>query len=209
MSEIKNDQVMYNKATGMYLKALAEIVKALDVHSRVRVEVNGKLLKRAMDDGFLCVMSNDIRRGLWNYCYDNEILLARGPFSTTKATFNCIGWAFPYHTDDDKQRVHRLLIEARFSQNGYKKHYFRKFWYNLRSVLRVLPVEIPPNIIKINLTNAFYQTAVEVLNTVNLDTQQLYRNVIYTVSPTNYDLPPGGKEEDADQTRSLEKFSTS
>ena len=123
---------MYNKATGMYMKALAEIMKALDVHSEVRLEINGKLFKRAMDDGFLCVMSNDIRRDLWNYCYDNEILLSRGPFPTAKATLNCIGWAFPYHNDEEKERVHRLLIDVSFKQNGSGKRYFRKMLYNFR-----------------------------------------------------------------------------
>ncbi|MBD3306248.1 hypothetical protein GF339_07650 [candidate division KSB3 bacterium] len=189
MSDAKNDQVMYNKATGMYLKALAEMMKALDGHSEVRVEINGKLLKRAMDDGFLCVMSNDIRRQLWNYCYDNEILLARGPFPMVKATLNCIGWAFPYHSDDDKQRVHRLLIEVSLKHNGRQRNPLRRFWYNFRSILRVAPIEIPPNIVKITLTNAFYQTAVEVLSNVNLDTQQLFGNVIYAVSPLHYSLP--------------------
>lgn len=208
MSEGKNDQVMYNKASGMYMKALAEMMKALDAHSEVRVEMNGKLLKRAMDDGFLCVMSNDIRRELWNYCYDNEILLARGPFPTTKPTFNCIGWAFPYHTDDDKQRVHRQLLEAGLKQNGYKRHYFRRFWYRVRSALRILPVEIPPNIVKINLTNAFYQTAVEVLSSVNLDTQLLYKNVVYAVSPTHYSLPAEEEDEKTPQTDFLERLSS-
>jgi hypothetical protein len=189
MSEIQNNQAMYNKASGMYMKALAEIMKALDLHSEVRVEINGKLLKRAMDDGFLCVLSNDIRRSLWNYCYDNEILLARGPFPSVKATLNCIGWAFPYHSDEEKQRVHRTLLDVRVKHNGSRHRPFRKFWYNLRSVLRVLPVEIPPNIIRISLTNAFYQTAVEVLSNVNLDMQQLYGNVVYAVSPTHYSLP--------------------
>ncbi len=189
MSDMRNDQTMYNKATGMYMKALAEIMKALDVHSQVRAEINGKLLKRALDDGFLCVMSNEIRRNLWNYCYDNEILIARGPFPVVKATLNCIGWAFPYHDDNDKQSVHRLLIEAGFTQNGQKKHLFRRFWYSFRSGVR--PVEIPPNIVKITLTNAFYQTAIEVLSSVNLDTQQLYQNIIYTVSPTHYAIPEG------------------
>ena len=142
-----------------------------------------------MDDGFLCVLSNDLRRNLWNYCYDNEILLARGPFPASKATLNCIGWAFPYHNDEDKQRVHRTLLEVSVKYNGSKHQRLRKFWYNVRTILRVLPVEIPPNIIKISLTNAFYQTAVEVLNSVNLDTQQLYGNVVYAVSPEHYSLP--------------------
>lgn len=195
MSETKNDQIMYNKATGMYMKALAEIMKALDVHSEVRTEINGKLLKRALDDGFLCVISNEMRRVLWNYCYDNEILLARGPFPTAKATFNCIGWAFPYYDDEDKRLVHQLLIEAGFTQNDRKKRRFRKFWYNVRSAFRVLPVEIPPNIVKITLTNAFYQTAMEVLSNVNLDTQQLYQSVIYTVSPTHYAIPEGDSND--------------
>lgn len=208
MSEIKNDQTMYNKATGMYMKALAEIMKALDIHAEVRVEINGKLLKRAMDDGFLCVLSNDIRQRLWNYCYDNEILLTRGPFLTAKATLNCIGWAFPYHSDDDRQSVHRLLIEANLTQNGRKKHHLRKFWHNFRSSLRVLPVEIPPNIIKISLTNAFYQTAVEVLNNVNLDTQQLFGNVIYAVSPTHYSLPQEYDSNKEYMTGSIEKMSS-
>ncbi|PIE35065.1 hypothetical protein CSA56_05725 [candidate division KSB3 bacterium] len=189
MSDTQNNQTMYNKATGMYMKALAEMMKALDVHSHVRVEMNGKLLKRAMDDGFLCVLSNDIRRNLWNYCYDNEILLARGPFPMSKSTVNCIGWAFPYHNDEDKQRVHRTLagIDVKHAESRYRR--FRKFWHSVRSLLRILPVEIPPNIIKISLTNAFYQTAVEVLSSVNLDTQQLYGNVVYAVSPTHYELP--------------------
>lgn len=206
MNDIKNDQVIYNKATGMYLKALAEMMKALDAHSEVRVEMNGKLLKRAMDDGFLCVMSNDIRRDLWNYCYDNEILLARGPFPMSKATFNCIGWAFPYHTDDDKQRVHRLLLEPSVQYNGHKRHRLRSFWYRLRSALRVLPIQIPPNIVKISLTNAFYQTAVEVLSSVNLDTQRLFSDVIYAVSPTHYSLPKGLK--DTGSTQAIEKVSS-
>ncbi len=207
MNDIKNEQVMYNKASGMYMKALAEMMKALDVHSQVRVEMNGKLLKRAMDDGFLCVMSNDIRRDLWNYCYDNEILLARGPFPMTKATLNCIGWAFPYHTDDDKQRVHRLLIEASFKYNGYqKRRRLRRFWYQFRATLRILPVKIPPNIVKISLTNAFYQTAVEVLSSVNLDIQQLFGNVIYAVSPTHYTLPEG--HQVPEDMQSIEKISS-
>lgn len=196
MNNMKNEQDMYNKATGMYMKALAEIMKALDVHAEVRVEINGKLLKRAMDDGFLCVMSNEIRRTLWNYCYDNEILLARGPFPMAQATFNCIGWAFPYHDDDDKQHVHRLLDGLGFTRNGKRAKHFRKFWYNLRSALRLTPIEVPPNIVKITLTNAFYQTAVEVLNSVNLDTHQLYRNVIYAVSPTHYTLPEDTKNKE-------------
>ncbi len=205
MNERQTDQTMYNKATGMYLKALAEMMKALDVHAEVRVEVNGKLLKRAMDDGFLCVISNDIRRHLWNYCYDNEILLARGPFPTIKATLNCIGWAFPYHTEDEKQRVHRFLVEMNLKHNGHGKHYFRKFWDSARATLRVLPVQIPPNIVKISLTNAFYQTAVEVLNNVNLDTQQLFGNVVYAVSPMHYSLP---KEYNASEAPAyLERFS--
>ena len=207
MTDIRNDQTIYNKATGMYMKALAEVMKALDIHSEVRVEINGKLLKRAMDDGFLCVLSNDIRRQLWNYCYDNEILLARGPFPMAKATLNCIGWVFPYHNDDDKQRVHRLLLEVSFKQNGRKNYRLRKFWYNFRSALRVLPVEIPPNIVKISLTNAFYQTAVEVLNSVNLDTQQLFGNVVYAVSPTNYSLP-NGYSSDAGSTGYIEGTSS-
>ena len=191
MSEMKNDQTMYNKATGMYMKALAEIMKALDVHSQVRIEINSKLLKRTMDDGFLCVISNETRQNLWNYCYDNEIFLARGPIPMAKATLNCIGWAFPYHTDDEKQRVHRLLTEVSVKHNGGRPSHVRKFWYNFRSALRVRPVDIPPNVVKISLTNAFYQTAVEVLNNVNLDTQQLFANVIYGVSPSNYSLPNG------------------
>ena len=56
-------------------------------------------------------------------------------------------------------------------------------------MLRILQVEIPPNIVKISLTNAFYQTSVEVLQSVNLDTHQLYGNVVYAVSPRNYTLP--------------------
>jgi len=204
MNDSKNDQTMYNKATGMYMKALAEIMKALDVHTEVRIEVNGKLLKRAMDDGFLCVMSNDIRRHLWNYCYDNEILLARGPFPTAKATFNTIGWAFPYHTDDEKQLVHRMLLEAEVSRDR-RVTQFERFWSNLRVSHRVRLIEIPPNIIKITLTNAFYQTAVEVLSNVNLDTQQLYRNVFYAVSPKHYLLPAAlaGNDEKA---APLEKY---
>jgi hypothetical protein len=189
MSDLKNDQIMYNKATGMYLKALAEIMKALDIHSEIRLEVNGKLLKRALDDGFLCVLSNDDRRTLWNYCYDHEILLVRGSFALAKATLNCIGWAFPYRDDLEKQRVHRILFDAGFSQNRHKRPNIQRFWQNLRLSLRVRPVEIPPNIVKITLTNAFYQTAMEVLHTVNLDTQQLYRNAIYAVSPTHYAIP--------------------
>lgn len=196
MDEMKNEQTMYNKATGMYMKALAEIMKALDIHAEVRAEMNGKLLKRAMDDGFLCVLSNEDRQALWNYCYDNEILLARGPFPSAKATLNCIGWAFPYHDDGDKHNAHRQLVEADFVQNGKKRSRFRKFWYQIRSGFRVLPVEIPPNIVKITLTNAFYQTAVEVLSTVNLDIEQLYRSVFYAVSPTHYTLPNGIEAED-------------
>lgn len=204
MNDVQNDQLMYNKATGMYLKALAEIMKALDVHVEVRVEMNGKLLKRALDDGFLCVISHETRRHLWNYCYDNEILLVRGPVPTAKATLNCIGWAFPYHDDQDKQQVHRLLVEAGLVQNGGKKYRLRKFWHNFRSTFRVLPVEIPPNIVKITLTNAFYQTAVEVLSNVNLDTQQLYHNVIYAVSPTHYAIPAGDSNP-KDNSESLKK----
>lgn len=202
MAEMKQDQTMYNKATGMYMKALAEMMKALDVHSQVRVEMNGKLLKRAMDDGFLCVISNEIRRSLWNYCYDNEILLARGPIPIANATLNCIGWVFPYHTDDEKQQVHRLLIETNMKRNGGRASFVRKFWYSLRSALRVLPTEIPPNIVKISLTNAFYQTAVEVLSNVNLDTQQLFANVIYAVSPTHYSLP-NGYDRDAAESMAI------
>lgn len=187
MADINSNQTMYNKAIGMYLKALAEMMKALDAHAHVRVEMNGKLLKRAMDDGFLCVQSNDIRQRLWNYCYDNEILLARGPFPMTKATLNCIGWAFPYHTDEEKQRVHRTLLEVSIKQHDGRQ--LQKIWYNLRAMLRILQVEIPPNIVKISLTNAFYQTSVEVLQSVNLDTHQLYGNVVYAVSPRNYTLP--------------------
>jgi hypothetical protein len=205
MSDIKNDQNMYNKATGMYMKALAEIMKALDVHTEVRVEINGKLLKRALDDGFLCVLSNDIRRDLWNYCYDNEILLARGPFPMAKAPFNCIGWAFPYRDDDDKHWVHRILTEAGFARNGRKAGHFRKFWYNFRAALRILPAEVPPNIVKITLTNAFYQTAVEVLSSVNLDTQQLYQNIIYAVSPTHYAIPEGDSHNPGD-SQSIKKL---
>lgn len=197
MSEANSNQMMYNKATGMYMKALAEMMKGLDVHAEIRVEMNGKLLKRALDDGFLCVLSSDFRRSLWNYCYDNEILIARGPFPRAKSTLNCIGWAFPYHSDDDKQKVHRILLEASMKQNGSGQNHLRKFWYNLRSVLRILPVEIPPNIVKISLTNAFYQTAVEVLSSVNLDTQQLYGNVVYAVSPTHYSLPEGYDKDSA------------
>jgi hypothetical protein len=196
MDDIKSEQPMYNKATGMYMKALAEMMTALDVHTEVRVEINGRLLKRALDDGFLCVMSNDVRRRLWNYCYHNEILLARGPFPTVKATFNCIGWAFPYQDTDDKQRVHRLLNEVAFARDGRRGKYVRKMWHDLRSAFRVLPVEIPPNVVKITLTNAFYQTAVEVLTNINLDTRQLYRNVYYAVSPAHYALPD---ESTADQ----------
>ena len=198
MTEMKQDQTMYNKATGMYMKALAEIMKALDVHSQVRVEVNGKLLKRAMDDGFLCVISNETRRSLWDYCYDNEILLARGPILIANATVNCIGWVFPYHTDDEKQQVHRLLVETSMKQGGGRASFVRKFWYGLRSALRILPAKIPPNIVKISLTNAFYQTAVEVLSNVNLDTQQLFANVVYAVSPTHYSLPEGYSRDAAE-----------
>ncbi len=187
MADISSNQAMYNKAVGMYLKALVEMMKALDAHTQVRVEMNGKLLKRAMDDGFLCVLSNDIRQSLWNYCYDNEILLARGPFPTSKATLNCIGWAFPYHTDEQKQKVHRKLMDVGMRSSGGNQ--LQKFWYYLRSALRVLQVEIPPNIVKISLTNAFYQTSVEVLQSVNLDTHQLFGNVVYAVSPTHYTLP--------------------
>ncbi|GAK49647.1 hypothetical protein U14_00870 [Candidatus Moduliflexus flocculans] len=187
MADISSNQAMYNKAVGMYLKALVEMMKALDVHTQVRVEMNGKLLKRAMDDGFLCVLSNETRQSLWNYCYDNEILLARGPFSTAKATLNCIGWAFPYHTDEQKQKVHRMLMDV--SMKTSAGHQLEKFWYHLRAVLRILPVEIPPNIVKISLTNAFYQTSVEVLQSVNLDTHQLFGNVVYAVSPAHYALP--------------------
>lgn len=203
MTELKQDQTMYNKATGMYMKALVEMMTALDIHAQVRIEINGKLLKRAMDDGFLCVISHDIRRSLWNYCYDNEILLARGPISLANATLNCIGWAFPYHTDDEKQQVHRLLFEMSMKHNGSHSSFLRKFWYNLRSALRVMPVEIPPNIVKISLTNAFYQTAVEVLNNVNLDTQQLFANVIYTVSPAHYSLPNGYDTEPKDSIATI------
>ena len=187
MADISNNQAMYNKAVGMYLKALVEMMKALDVHTQVRVEMNGKLLKRAMDDGFLCVLSNETRQSLWNYCYDNEILLARGPFPTMRATLNCIGWAFPYHTDEQKQKVHRTLMDVGMKSSA--GHQLEKFWYHLRTVLRILPVEIPPNIVKISLTNAFYQTSVEVLQSVNLDTHQLFGNVVYAVSPTHYALP--------------------
>lgn len=197
MSEANSNQMMYNKATGMYMKALAEMMKGLDVHAEIRIEMNGKLLKRALDDGFLCVLSSDFRRTLWNYCYDNEILLARGPFPRTKSTLNCIGWAFPYHSEEDKQRVHRILTGVSMKQNGIGQNNFRKFWSGIRSALPVLRVEIPPNIVKINLTNAFYQTAVEVLNSVNLDTQQLYGNVVYAVSPTNYKLPDGYDKDSA------------
>ena len=191
MNDIKNEQTMYNKATGMYMKALAEIMKALDSHTEVRAEMNGKLMKRALDDGFLCVLSNEIRQNLWNYCYDNELLLVRGPFPNAKPTLNCIGWIFPYHEEGERQYAHRQILEADFIQGGGKRSRFRKFWYQVRSAFRLVPFEIPPNVIKITLTNAFYQTAVEVLSTVNLDTQQIYRNVFYGVSPTNYVLPEG------------------
>jgi hypothetical protein len=199
MSEMKNEQIMYNKATGMYMKALAEIMKALDVHSEVRAELNGKLLKRALDDGFLCVTSTKIRQILWNYCYDNEILLARGPFPMTKATLNCIGWAFPYRDDDDKEHVHRLLIKAGFTHNGRRKTGLQRFLYHFRSGVRV---EVPPNIVKITLTNAFYQTAMEVLSNVNLEIQELYRNVIYAVSPTHYAIPEGENPRKLDSSDS-------
>jgi hypothetical protein len=193
MDEMKNEQTMYNKATGMYLKALAEMMKALDVHAEVRAEINGKLLKRAMDDGFLCVLSSEIRRKLWNYCYDHEILLARGPFPSTKATLNCIGWAFPYHDESEKQEAHRQLFEAGFVRDGERKR--SKFWYHLRSVFRLRPIEIPPNIVRISLTNAFYQTSVEVLGSVNLDMQQIYHSVVYAVSPSHYAIPKGTSNE--------------
>jgi hypothetical protein len=199
MSEMKNEQIMYNKATGMYMKALAEIMKALDVHSEVRAEINGKLLKRALDDGFLCVTSTKVRQILWNYCYDNEILLVRGPFPMAKATLNCIGWAFPYRDDEDKEHVHRLLIKAGFTQNGRKKSSLRKFWYNFRSGFRI---EVPPNIVKITLTNAFYQTAMEVLANVNLEIQELYRNVVYAVSPTHYVILEGETSKQLDSSDS-------
>lgn len=189
MNTMKNEQAMYNKATGMYLKALAEIMKALDAQTEVRAEMNGKLLKRALDDGFLCVLSNDIRRNVWNYCYDNELLLARGPFPGYKATLNCIGWVFPYHEEQQKQFAHRQLNEAQFVSSGGSRGRFRKFWYQVGSAFRLMPFEIPPNVVKISLTNAFYQTAVEVLSTVNLDTQQLYSSVYYAVSPSHYTLP--------------------
>lgn len=195
MDEIKNEQTMYNKATGMYLKALAEIMKALDVHTEVRAEINGKLLKRTMDDGFVCVLSNEIRQKLWNYCYDHEILLARGPFPSAKATLNCIGWAFPYHDNADKQDAHRQIFEADFLTN--RGRLFSKFWYHFRSAFRVRPVDVPPNIVRISLTNAFYQTSVEVLSSVNLDMQQIYHSVIYAVSPTHYAIPKGTANEKA------------
>jgi hypothetical protein len=205
MNAIKNEQTMYNKATGMYMKALSEIMNALDVQTEVRAEMNGKLLKRALDDGFLCVLSNDIRQTLWNYCYDNEILLARGPFPNYKATLNCIGWAFPYYEEAQRQFAHRQLSEAEFVQNGGRRGRFRKFWYQVRSAFRLMPFEIPPNVVKITLTNAFYQTAVEVLSTVNLDTQQLYRNVYYAVSPSHYALPKGISSNKA-TPRPVEQF---
>jgi hypothetical protein len=195
MNTAKNEQAMYNKATGMYLKALAEIMKALDVQPEVRVEMNGKLLKRALDDGFLCVLSNDIRRNVWNYCYDNEMLLARGPFPGYKATLNCIGWVFPYQDDQQRQFAHRQLHEAEFLRSGRSRTGIRKFWYQVRAAFRLMPIDIPPNVVKITLTNAFYQTAVEVLSTVNLDSQQLYSNVYYAVNPTHYALPDGASAD--------------
>jgi hypothetical protein len=208
MNEMKSEQTMYNKATGMYMKALAELMKALDAHTEVRAEMNGKLLKRALDDGFLCVLSNEIRQRLWNYCYDNEILLARGPFPSAKATLNCIGWVFPYHEVGDKQEVHRQLVEAEFIQHGGERRRFRKFWYHVLAAFRVRPIEIPPNIVKISLTNAFYQTAVEVLGTVNLDTQQIYQNVFYAVSPTHYAIPGNGKDSNRQKGKvDIEKIS--
>ena len=112
-----------------------------------------------------------------------------------KATLNCIGWAFPYRDDEDKEHVHRLLIKAGFIQNGRKNSSFRKFWYNFRSGFRI---EVPRNIVKISLTNAFYHTAMEVLANVNLEIQELYRNVVYAVSPTHYVIPEGETPKELD-----------
>lgn len=175
----------YQKAVDLYVRVLLDIATVLHTHREARAEFDTGFLLRIMHDGFLqSVTENDGIRLLHNPRNGGNFLLWQGVIGQQKTNWNCIGWIFPFDTNEEMERSYEVITRAELDQKPWPK--FRQFTLSFRTQILGIPLKIPTNIVKVRAIGDECRAAMRILEKSPPNLRFVTKAVIDQLPPVNY-----------------------
>jgi hypothetical protein len=175
----------YQRAIGTYVRTLVDVATILDTHHEVRSEFDTRFLLRIMDDGFLqTVTENDKYRLLHDHKNGENFLLWQGMVRQKKMNWNCIGWIFPFYTNEEMERSYEVITRAELDQKSWAKLRHLALFYRLK--IRGIPLEIPTNIVKVRAMGDECNAAMRTFEKSPPNLRYVTKAVIDQLPPSNY-----------------------
>lgn len=153
---------MDTKAIDLYVRALRDIAHTLEQHQEARSVFDSQFLFRIIRDGFLQTISEyETGRILRHSKPNEEFLLWQGPVCEQKMNWNCIGWIFPFSSDEEIEDAYEKITRAQLATKSWGK--FRQFVLSCRLRVQETPFDIPSNLIKVRVMGAECRIAMRML----------------------------------------------
>ena len=153
---------MYTRAIDVYVQALLDIANVLERHREARLAFDPDFLFRIVRDGFLqTVTDHDKNRILYHNRPGEEFLLWQGPVHNQKMSWNCIGWIFPFFTNEEIENSYEIITRAELEKKSWAA--FRQFWLSCRLRFQEAPLDIPTNLVKVRVMGEECRSAMQTL----------------------------------------------
>lgn len=175
----------YQRTIDTYIRTLVDIATVLNTHREARSEFVTSFLLRIIHDGFLQpVTEEDRNRLLYHHKNGENFLLWQGIIRRKKMNWNCIGWIFPFDTNEEMERSYEVITRAELDQKSWAK--FRQFALSCRLRLKGTSLEIPTNIIKVRAMGDDCRSAMRTLEKSPPNLRYVTKAVIDQLPPSNY-----------------------
>ncbi|MBD3306249.1 hypothetical protein GF339_07655 [candidate division KSB3 bacterium] len=176
---------MDTQAIEFYIQALLDITTVLEHHREARTAFDPLFLSRIMRDGFLQTSTAaDRDRILHQSTSTEEFLLWRGPARQQKMNWNCLGWIFPFASDEEIERTCELITRSELDAKSWAA--VRQFWLSCRLRLQEVSFDVPTNLVKVRVMGSACQTAMQTLETYPPNLRYVAKSLLDQLPATHY-----------------------
>ncbi len=173
------------RAIEFYTGALVDIATVLERHREVRTAFAPQFLERVLRDGFLqTVTEGDRERILHESRPGEEFLLWKGPVRGEKMNWNCLGWIFPFYTEQEIETAHELITRSEIDLQPWAA--IRQFLLSCRIRWQEMPFQIPANLIKVRVMGDDCVEAMRTLEDYPPNLRYAAANLLDQLPASNY-----------------------
>lgn len=167
------------------MRALLDIACVLERHREVRTAFDPGFLVRILRDGFLqTVTESDKERILHHSHPGEEFLLWKGPVRGQKLHWNCIGWIFPFYSDEELENSYEIIIRSELDAKSWAA--LRQFVLSCRRRFQETPFDVPTNIVKVRVMGDECRAAMHTLETQPPNLRYVAKALLDQLPASNY-----------------------